>query len=80
MKKLVFGITSLTLGGAERVLVDIVNKLKDNYEISIFTIYGAGEFEKSIDSKIKIESVYNKSFYSMSWFKRKMAVLKMDSL
>ena len=27
MKKIVFGITSLGIGGAERVLVDIVNKL-----------------------------------------------------
>ena len=28
MKKIVFGITSMTIGGAERVLVDIVNKIK----------------------------------------------------
>ena len=25
MKKIIFGITSLTVGGAERVLVDLVN-------------------------------------------------------
>ena len=42
MKKIVFGITSLTLGGAERVLVDIVNRLKDEYDITIFTLYGKG--------------------------------------
>lgn len=76
MKKLVFGITSLGLGGAERVLVDIANKLKDDYEISILTIYGGGEFEKTLDSKIKLESIYNRPFNSMNWIKRKLAVLR----
>ena len=28
MKNVIFGITGLTVGGAERVLVDIVNQLK----------------------------------------------------
>ena len=37
MKKILFGITGLTLGGAERVLVDIANNLCDKYEITIFT-------------------------------------------
>ena len=39
MKKILFGITSLSLGGAERVLVDIANSLCDKYDITIFTIY-----------------------------------------
>jgi hypothetical protein len=39
MKKILFGITSLSIGGAERVLVDIVNKLSEKYTIEIFTIY-----------------------------------------
>ena len=38
MEKIVFGITGLTLGGAERVLVDLANELSKNYEITIFTI------------------------------------------
>ena len=38
MKKLLFGITSLGLGGAERVLVDIANELSNKYNITIFTI------------------------------------------
>ena len=37
-KKILFGITSLKLGGAERVLVDIVNNLCDKYDITIFTL------------------------------------------
>ena len=39
MKKILFGITNLGVGGAERVLVDIVNKISNNYNVEIFTIY-----------------------------------------
>ena len=53
MKKILFGITSLTLGGAERVLVDLANALCDKYEITIFTIYAKGELEKQLNNKIK---------------------------
>ena len=70
MKKIVFGITSLGIGGAERVLVDIVNKLKEEYEITIFTLYKGGAFEKELDSKIKQISLYNKPYEEMSNFKR----------
>ena len=44
MKEILFGITSLTIGGAERVLVDIVNELSSKYKIDIFTIYGHRRF------------------------------------
>jgi hypothetical protein len=59
MKKILFGITSLTLGGAERVLVDIANKLCDNYDITIFTIYANGELEKQLSKNVKLKSLYN---------------------
>ena len=49
MKKIVFGITSLGIGGAERVLVDIANKLQSEYEITIFTLYKGGAFEKELN-------------------------------
>ena len=72
MKKIVFGITSLGIGGAERVLVDISNKLKDEYEITIFTLYKGGAFEKELDSKIEVISLYDEPYESMSSFKRKI--------
>lgn len=72
MKKIVFGITSLGIGGAERVLVDIANKLKDEYEITIFTLYRGGAFEKELDSKIKHISLYDVPYESMSSIKRKI--------
>ena len=51
--KICFGITKLGIGGAERVLVDIVNELSNDYNITIFCIYGGGELEKELNSKIK---------------------------
>ena len=59
MKKILFGITSLTLGGAERVLVDLANKLSEKYEITIFTIYANGELEKQLSKNVNLKTLYN---------------------
>ena len=64
--KIVFGITKLGIGGAERVLVDMANNLSCNgYDITIFTIYSGGELEKDLNDKVKLKSIYdeNKSKY-----------------
>lgn len=66
MKKILFGITSLTLGGAERVLVDIANQLCEKYEITIFTIYAKGELESQLNQKIKVRSLYDISYSELS--------------
>ncbi len=58
-KKICFGITKLSIGGAERVLVDIVNKISDKYNITIFTIYSGGELEKELNKNIKLVSLYD---------------------
>ncbi len=72
MKKIVFGITSLGIGGAERVLVDLVNKLQEEYEITIFTLYKGGAFEKELNPSIKLISMYNDPYEKMSKLKRKI--------
>ena len=76
MKNIVFGITSLTLGGAERVLVDIVNDLKDKFNITIFLIYANGELEKSVDKKINLVHLCNKSYDSLNKFEKIKMVFK----
>lgn len=76
MKKILFGITSLTLGGAERVLVDLVNKLCEKYEITIFTIYANGELEKQLSNKVKLKSLYQKQYLELSFMERKIIPLK----
>lgn len=76
MKKLLFGITSLTIGGAERVLVDIANELCDKYEITIFTIYPNGEFEKNLSPNIKLKSLYNVQYKELSKIQKILIPLK----
>lgn len=74
MKKIVFGITSLTLGGAERVLVDLANKISEDqeYQVTIFTIYGQGELEKQLLPKVKVQSIYNMPYNQLNTIKRKL--------
>ncbi len=76
MKKLLFGITSLTLGGAERVLVDLSNALCDKYDITIFTIYAQGELEKQLSKKIKVRSLYDIQYNELTNGKKKIVPLK----
>ena len=66
MKKILFGITGLTIGGAERVLVDLVNKLSYDYDITIFTLYAKGELEKELNENVKLKSLYNKPYKELS--------------
>lgn len=75
MKNIIFGITSLTIGGAERVLVDIVNQLND-YNITIFTIYAKGDFEKHLNSNIKLKSLYSKQYNDFSRWEKLWISLK----
>lgn len=76
MKKIVFGITSLDIGGAERVLVDIANKLQEKYDITIFTLYGKGAFEKELNQNIRIIHLFENSYKELSGLKRKIIPLK----
>lgn len=79
MKKVVFGITCLELGGAERVLIDIVNNLVDKYDITIFTLYGKGEFLNQLNKKVKVESMYSKKYEELSKFEKLKMSLKMSN-
>lgn len=71
MKKILFGITGLTLGGAERVLVDIANKLSNKYDITIFTLYAGGEFETALKPNIKRKTIFNKGYAQLSNFEKR---------
>lgn len=77
MKKILFGITSLTLGGAERVLVDLANELSRDYEVTIWTLYGKGELEKQLNTNIKFQSYIDNSYSEISKIQKIIIVLKM---
>lgn len=70
MKNILFGITSLTLGGAEKVLIDIINEINYEYKITVFTLYGKGDLEKNLPEDVKIKSLYSNSYSEMSRFKK----------
>ena len=69
-KKIIFGITSLTLGGAERVLVDISNKLCDKYDITIFSIYDNGELKKELNPNVHFKALYKCRYDELSSMQR----------
>lgn len=76
MKKILFGITSLTLGGAERVLIDLANELSEDYEVTIWTLYGKGELEKQLNNNIKLQSYINNSYNEISKVQKIIMPLK----
>ena len=83
MKKILFGITSLTLGGAERVLVDLANRIKDDYAVSVLTVYANGDLESQLDESIEVKSIFPKRFeeYSkLEVFKNSRQLRKKESL
>ncbi len=70
-KRIVFGITNLTISGLSRILVDITNSLDKKYldlDINIFTIFGGGEFEEEVG--VKIISLFKKPFTEYNNFSR----------
>lgn len=77
LKKILFGITSLSFGGAERVLVDLANRLSSEYEITILTIYSKGELEKQLNENIKLISLYKRPFFKHNKLQKVMISLKL---
>lgn len=70
IKKIIFGITGLTIGGAERVLVDLANRLCIEYDITIFTLYSKGELEEQLDKKIKLLHLYTENYNELNGIQR----------
>lgn len=72
MKKIVFGITNMNIGGAEKTLVDLLNNLIDDYDITLFTIYSNGILLKDLSKKIKVISILNKKYEDLNIIKKKI--------
>lgn len=59
MKKIVFLINTLNIGGAEHALIDIANALdKKVFDVTIKTIYDSNSFSDLVHEKVKIDSYY----------------------
>ena len=61
MKKLLFTIPTLGGGGAERVLVNLVNNFdKTKYDVTIFTLFDEGINKQYLNFNIKYISFFKK--------------------
>lgn len=63
MKKILFGIPTLGEGGAERVLINLVNNLStEKYDVTVFTIFDDGVYKSKLLPHIKYKSYFKKVF------------------
>jgi glycosyltransferase involved in cell wall biosynthesis len=63
MKKLLFFIPSLGQGGAEKVLVNLVNNMDSSkFDITVQTLFAGGVNEQFLKSNIKYKSCYKRTF------------------
>ena len=67
-KKVLFLIPNLKHGGAEKVLVNLVNNLdKDKYDITVYTLFDVGVHKKSLLPHITYQSFFPKEFRGNSY-------------
>ena len=63
MIKVLYFIHDLGSGGAERVLVDLVNSLdKSRFDVTVLSIFGGGVNEKRLDDSVRYTSRFKRSF------------------
>ena len=62
-KKILFLIHDLGQGGAEKVLVNLVNNMdSEKYDITVMSLFGGGVNEKFLNKEIKYQVIFSKTF------------------
>ena len=63
MKKILFFIPTLSGGGAEKVLVNLVNNMdKNKFSITVMTLFNVGVNIESLKEAIEYKYIFNKMF------------------
>ena len=63
MKKVLFFIPNLSVGGAEKVLVNLVNNMDKNiFDITVQTLFARGVNEQFLNESIKLKHCFKKTF------------------
>lgn len=57
--KVLFAIHTLGIGGAEKVLINLVNNMSSKYDITVMTIINTGAFRKSLNENITYKTMFN---------------------
>ena len=69
MKKVLFLIPNLMRGGAEKVLVNLVNNMdKAKFDVTVGTVFDCGENKSDLSIDVHYYSVYRKQFRGNSHF------------
>lgn len=59
-KKILFLIHTLQVGGAEKVLVNLVNSMnKEKFDITVMTVINTGAFRNKLSNNIKYKTIFN---------------------
>lgn len=80
MKKILFVIGSLQIGGAETVMVDIVNNIYKEFDITVLLVEKKGELLKTINPSIKLKYLtkskeFCNNFISVIYNKIKLSLI-----
>lgn len=63
MKKILFFIPNLSVGGAEKVLINLVNNMdRTKYDITVQVLFAGGVNEQFLNKDIKFKYCYKKTF------------------
>ena len=63
MKKILFFIHDLGQGGAEKVLVNLVNNMdQTKFDITVLSLFGGGVNEQFLKKSIRYQTVFSKVF------------------
>ena len=76
MKKILFVIGSLQIGGAETVLVDVLNNIYKEFEITLLLIEKRGELIKELNSNIKLNWLTKGDEYCKNLLEKKYNQIK----
>ena len=76
-KRILFLIPSLSIGGAERVLINLLKKIEYNkYDITICLFGYYGEYLTEVPKGVKVISIFNNSFLArvFTFLQRKLRI------
>ena len=81
MKKVLFLIHDLGQGGAEKVLVNLVNHMdKTKYDVSVISLFGGGVNEQFLNKDVHYRAVFRKTFPANSQIMKLLTPMQLHRL
>lgn len=81
MVKILFMIHDLSVGGAEKVLVNLVNNMdKNRFDVTVISLFGGGVNEQFLNESIRYKAIFAKSFRGNSKLMKILSPEKLHTL